>query len=83
MRPKIPILLYCADEDLLTVITYGLRLHHYDVAAVRSVRDAINTVQAFHTSMEAEGTSCAEDCAEHTFRSRAPCTAHLSHCYSQ
>lgn len=51
MRPKIPILLYCADEDLLTVITYGLRLHHYDVAAVRSVRDAINLAGQQRTAL--------------------------------
>jgi hypothetical protein len=42
MRPKIPILLYCADDDLLAVTTYALRLHHYEVAAVGQMKDAIN-----------------------------------------
>ncbi len=41
MRPMTSILLYCADEDLLSASAYALRLHRYDVAAVREAKDAI------------------------------------------
>ena len=40
MRTKKPILLYCADPDLLAATAYALRLHPYDVAAVRNSADA-------------------------------------------
>jgi hypothetical protein len=40
MRAKKPVLLYCADPDLLAVTAYALRLHPYDVAAVRNSTDA-------------------------------------------
>jgi hypothetical protein len=33
MRPKTPILLYCADIHLLSAISYALRLHPYEVSA--------------------------------------------------
>ncbi len=42
MRPKIPILLYCADENVLAAIAFALELRHYDVAAVREAKDAVN-----------------------------------------
>ena len=38
---KIPILLYCADEDLLATVAFALGLRHYDVAAVREAKDAM------------------------------------------
>ena len=41
MRPQKPILLYCADQDLLSATAFALRLHPYDVAAVGSGRDVI------------------------------------------
>ena len=40
MRPKKPILLYCADRELLSSIAFALRLHPYDVFAVRSSLEA-------------------------------------------
>jgi hypothetical protein len=41
MQPKIPILLYCADEDLLAAVAFALELRHYDVAALREAKDAM------------------------------------------
>jgi hypothetical protein len=41
MRPKKPILLYCADTDLLSATAFALRLHEYDVTAVHDSRDAV------------------------------------------
>jgi hypothetical protein len=40
MQPKKPILLYCADRDLLSSIAFALRLHPYDVSAVHSSLEA-------------------------------------------
>lgn len=40
MRPKKPILLYCADRELLSSIAFALRLHPYDVFAVHSSLEA-------------------------------------------
>lgn len=34
MRPKKPILLYCADRELLSTMLFALRLHPYDVVPV-------------------------------------------------
>ena len=34
MRPKKPILLYCADRELLSTIAFTLRLHPYQVTAI-------------------------------------------------
>lgn len=44
MRTKIPILLYCADESQLAPIAFALRLQHYDVAATRDAKDAMELV---------------------------------------
>jgi hypothetical protein len=33
MRPKKPILLYCADRELLSTLAFSLRLHPYRVTA--------------------------------------------------
>ncbi|WP_158823317.1 hypothetical protein [Granulicella sp. S156] len=41
MRAKKPILLYCADVNLLSATAFALRLHDYDVAAVRDAKEAI------------------------------------------
>jgi len=41
MRIKTPILLYCADDSLLAQIAFVLGLHHYDVAATRDVKKAM------------------------------------------
>ncbi len=41
MRAKRPILLYCADPELLSATAFALRLHNYDVAAVREIQDAM------------------------------------------
>jgi hypothetical protein len=40
MRPKKPILLYCADRELLSSIAFSLRLHPYDVSAVHNSLEA-------------------------------------------
>ena len=34
MRPKVPILLYCANRELLSKVAFALRLHPYQVTAV-------------------------------------------------
>lgn len=34
MQPKMPILLYCADRELLSTLAFALRLHPYRVTAV-------------------------------------------------
>jgi hypothetical protein len=39
MRPKKPILLYCADAGLLSTTAFALRLHPYEVTAVGSSTD--------------------------------------------
>lgn len=41
MHAKKPILLYCADRDMLSATAFALRLHPYDVAAVHDGRQAI------------------------------------------
>lgn len=41
MQPKIPILLYCADESLLATVSFALELRHYDVAAVREAKKVL------------------------------------------
>jgi DNA-binding response OmpR family regulator len=40
MRPKKPILLYCADTELLSSLAFVLRLHPYEVATVHDGKDA-------------------------------------------
>jgi hypothetical protein len=41
MRPKKPILVYCADAGLLSATAFALRLHPYEVIAVHEMSDAI------------------------------------------
>ena len=41
MRMRKPILLYCADPELLSATAFVLRLHNYDVAAVHAIQDAM------------------------------------------
>ncbi len=41
MQPMTPILLYCADENLLAAAGLALKLRHYDVAPVCDARGAI------------------------------------------
>ena len=41
MRARKPILLYCADPELLSAMAFALRLHNYDVAAVHQIQDAM------------------------------------------
>jgi hypothetical protein len=41
MRARKPILLYCADPELLSAMAFALRLHDYDVAAVHAIQDAM------------------------------------------
>lgn len=41
MRIKTPILLYCSNEALLAPIAFALGLHHYDVAATRDAKEAM------------------------------------------
>ncbi len=40
MRPKMPVLLYCADRELLSATAFALRLQPYDVTAVNDRRNA-------------------------------------------
>ncbi len=51
MQPKIPILVYCADENLLATVAFALRLRHYDVAAVREVKCAIRLASSKNTAL--------------------------------
>lgn len=41
MRAKNPILLYCADLEVLSAMAFALRLHNYDVTAVHAIQDAM------------------------------------------
>lgn len=41
MRPKMPILLYCADRETLSATAFVLRLHPYDVTAAHDCRTAV------------------------------------------
>lgn len=40
MRPKKPILVYCADREMLSVIAFSLRLHPYRVTATEDSIEA-------------------------------------------
>ena len=40
MRPKKPILLYCADQELLSATAFTLRLHPYQVTATEDSMEA-------------------------------------------
>ena len=40
MRPKKSILLYCADQELLSSIAFALRLHPYQVTATENSMEA-------------------------------------------
>ena len=42
MRTRKPILLYCADLELLSAMAFALRLHDYDIAAVLAIQDAMD-----------------------------------------
>ena len=46
MRPKMPVLLYCADRELLSTTAFALRLHPYDVTAVDDSRNATAIMMA-------------------------------------
>lgn len=46
MQPKKPILLYCADRELLSTIAFALRLHPYDVTAIDNSRSATAVMMA-------------------------------------
>jgi hypothetical protein len=45
MRSKMPLLLYCADRELLSATAFALRLH-YDVTAVDDSRNAAAIMMA-------------------------------------
>jgi len=51
MRLKVPLLLYCADLNLLSTTAFALRLHDYDVAAVHEAKDAIALAQDQGTNL--------------------------------
>jgi hypothetical protein len=51
MQPKIPILLYCVDQDLLAAVAFALRLRHYDVAAVHEAKDALQMAGGKDTAL--------------------------------
>jgi hypothetical protein len=48
MRPKMPILLYCADRELLSATAFALRLQPYDVTAIDDSRNAAAVMMANH-----------------------------------
>ena len=41
MRAKIPILLYCADSELLSATAFALRLQFYDVSSTNDMKEAL------------------------------------------
>jgi hypothetical protein len=51
MRPKNPIVLYCADRDLLSATAFALRLHPYEVTAVDDSRNAAALMMADSTEL--------------------------------
>lgn len=51
MRPRKPILLYCADSELLSATALALRLHPYDVTAVEDSRNATALMMARGTEI--------------------------------
>ena len=48
MRSKMPILLYCADRELLSATAFALRLQPYDVTAIDDSRIAAAVMMAGH-----------------------------------
>jgi len=46
MKPKKPILLYCADRELLSTTAFALRLQPYEVTAVDDSRNAAAIMMA-------------------------------------
>jgi hypothetical protein len=46
MRPKMSVLLYCADRELLSATAFALRLQPYDVTAVDDSRNAAAIMMA-------------------------------------
>jgi hypothetical protein len=48
MRPKMPILVYCADRELLSATAFALRLQPYDVTAIDDSRSAAAVMMASH-----------------------------------
>jgi hypothetical protein len=46
MRSKMPILLYCADRELLSATAFALRLQPYDVTAIDDSRSAAAVMMA-------------------------------------
>jgi hypothetical protein len=46
MRPKMPILIYCADRELLSATAFALRLKLYDVTAIDDNRSAAAVMMA-------------------------------------
>lgn len=51
MRPMTSILLYCADENLLSAIAFALRLRRYQVAAVCEAKNAIEVAGQKDTAL--------------------------------
>ncbi|HTF65735.1 MAG TPA: hypothetical protein VK638_23905 [Edaphobacter sp.] len=50
MRPKKPILLYCADRELLSTTAFALRLHPYEVIAVSDGDNAVRVSERNDTA---------------------------------
>jgi hypothetical protein len=46
MRSKMPVLLYCADREMLSATAFALRLQPYDVTAVDDSRSAAAVMMA-------------------------------------
>ena len=50
MRPKKPLLLYCADQESLAATAFALRLHPYEVTAVSDESDAAAMISKVDTA---------------------------------
>lgn len=46
MRPKKPILVYCADRELLSATAFALRLQPYEVTAIDDSRSAASVMMS-------------------------------------
>jgi hypothetical protein len=80
MRPKKPILLYCADRELLSTIAFTLRLHPYQVTAIEDSMKAASMVASDRCAAFACGVlvhAQSGDLAGRLIYRILECSAHL------
>lgn len=53
MRAKKPILLYCADAELLAAVAYALRLQPYEVEATHDLKESLALVAGKDSALAA------------------------------